>query len=168
VQTGGPSGGCHSAGLFDTPGRITRRCRTGLDHGSGGNGGDGRKTTAWWMWSRYFVEFSIRNLRKCVPCRAAWTRRSTYLNKFTAAKPAKRISRRWTQAEAAMIRDMSLLRSGPDRAQSGARRRCGTSAANSKTTCGQALPRGVCEELALSPCENSCPLQHEHRASSSC
>jgi NADH-quinone oxidoreductase subunit F len=108
--------------------------------------------------ARYFVEFThSESCGKCVPCRVGLDKSLEILNRFTQGTA--------TEADLAtldelgrMIRDMSLCG-------------LGQTAPNPVLTTMRHFRQefedhirasrcraGVCEELALSPCENSCPL----------
>jgi NADH-quinone oxidoreductase subunit F len=108
--------------------------------------------------ARYFIEFThSESCGKCVPCRSGLDQALKILNKFTRGAA--------TEADLAtldeisrMIRDMSLCG-------------LGQTAPNPVLTTMRHFLRefedhirarrcraGVCEDLALSPCENSCPL----------
>ena len=157
VQTGGPSGGCIPQEMFDTPVDYETLSQLGSIMGSGGMvvmDEDNCMVDV----ARYFVEFThSESCGKCVPCRAGLDQALNILNKFTSGHA--------TEADFAtldelsrMIRDMSLCG-------------LGQTAPNPVLTTmrhfrsefedhlrAKRCRAGVCEELALSPCENSCPL----------
>ncbi|HEX6974075.1 MAG TPA: FAD-dependent oxidoreductase, partial [Vicinamibacterales bacterium] len=108
--------------------------------------------------SRYFIEFThSESCGKCVPCRVGLDKALRILNSFTEGKAATRHVRMLDEL-CRMIRDCSLCG-------------LGQSAPNPVLTTlrhfrqefedhivAHRCRAGACEELALSPCENSCPL----------
>ena len=157
VQTGGPSGGCIPASLFDTPVDYESLAQLGSIMGSGGMvvmDEDNCMVDV----ARYFIEFThSESCGKCIPCRVGLDKSLHYLNRITQGKGAEadlaildELSR--------MIRDTSLCG-------------LGQTAPNPVLTTMRHFRHefedhiraarcraGVCEDLALSPCENSCPL----------
>jgi len=157
VQTGGPSGGCIPQEMFDTAVDYESLAQLGSIMGSGGMvvmDEDNCMVDV----ARYFIEFThSESCGKCVPCRVGLNKALRILNAFTEGEAASdhldvldELGR--------MIRDCSLCGLGqtaPNPVLTTmrhfrhefedhiVRRRCRA---------------GVCEELALSPCENSCPL----------
>jgi len=108
--------------------------------------------------ARYFIEFThSESCGKCIPCRAGLDQALSILNRFTHGK-ATEADLKMLDEMGRMIRDMSLCGLGQ------------TAPNPVLTTLRHFLPEfqehihakrcraGVCEELALSPCENSCPL----------
>lgn len=108
--------------------------------------------------ARYFVEFThSESCGKCVPCRVGLDKALQILNRLTRGEAVEEDLHRLDEL-ARMIRDMSLCG-------------LGNSAPNPVLTAlrhfrhefedhirARRCRAGVCEELALSPCENSCPL----------
>ena len=157
VQTGGPSGGTIPQEMFDTPVDYETLAQLGSIMGSGGMvvmDEDNCMVDV----ARYFVEFThSESCGKCTPCRAGLDQALRILNRFTHGEATD--SDLDTLDELSrMIRDMSLCG-------------LGQSAPNPVLTSMRHFRRefedhvrahrcraGVCEELALSPCENSCPL----------
>ncbi|MGE5570422.1 MAG: FAD-dependent oxidoreductase [Rhodospirillales bacterium] len=157
VQTGGPSGGCIPQDMFDTPVDYETLAKLGSIMGSGGMvvmDEDNCMVDV----ARYFIEFThSESCGKCVPCRVGLDKALKILNAFTEGKG--------TEADldsldelGRMIRDMSLCG-------------LGQTAPNPVLTTmrhfrhefedhirAKRCRAGVCENLALSPCENSCPL----------
>jgi len=157
VQTGGPSGGCIPQDMFDTPVDYETLAKLGSIMGSGGMvvmDEDNCMVDV----ARYFIEFThSESCGKCVPCRVGLDKALKILNAFTDGKG--------TEADldsldelGRMIRDMSLCG-------------LGQTAPNPVLTTmrhfrhefedhirANRCRAGVCENLALSPCENSCPL----------
>jgi NADH-quinone oxidoreductase subunit F len=157
VQTGGPSGGCIPNEMFDTAVDYETLAQLGSIMGSGGMvvmDEDNCMVDV----ARYFIEFThSESCGKCVPCRVGLDQMLSILNRFTTGKS--------TEADlgtldelSRMIRDMSLCG-------------LGQTAPNPVLTTlrhfrqefedhlrAHRCRAGVCDELALSPCENSCPL----------
>jgi NADH-quinone oxidoreductase subunit F len=157
VQTGGPSGGCIPQEMFDTPVDYETLSKLGSIMGSGGivvMDEDNCMVDV----ARYFIEFThSESCGKCVPCRVGLDKALRILKNFTHGNGVE------SDLEALdelgrMIRDMSLCG-------------LGNSAPNPVLTTmrhfrhefedhirAKRCRAGVCENLALSPCENSCPL----------
>ena len=157
VQTGGPSGGCIPQEMFDTPVDYETLGKLGSIMGSGGMvvmDEDNCMVDV----ARYFIEFThSESCGKCVPCRVGLDKALRILNNFSNGKGVE------SDLEALdelgrMIRDMSLCG-------------LGQTAPNPVLTTmrhfrhefedhirAKRCRAGVCENLALSPCENSCPL----------
>ncbi len=157
VQTGGPSGGCIPHEMFDTPVDYENLAQLGSIMGSGGMvvmDEDNCMVDV----ARYFIEFThSESCGKCIPCRVGLNKCLRILNRVTegAGKPQhlellSELSR--------YIRECSLCG-------------LGQTAPNPVLTTlrhfrnefedhilARRCPAGVCQELALSPCENSCPL----------
>ncbi len=157
VQTGGPSGGCIPQEMFDTPVDYETLAQLGSIMGSGGivvMDEDNCMVDV----ARYFIEFThSESCGKCVPCRVGLDKSLRLLNHFTRGRAAETDLDRLDEM-GRMIRDTSLCG-------------LGQSAPNPLLTTmrhfrhefedhirAHRCRAGVCEELALSPCENSCPL----------
>ncbi|HUB78713.1 MAG TPA: FAD-dependent oxidoreductase [Bryobacteraceae bacterium] len=157
VQTGGPSGGCIPHEMFDTPVDYETLAQLGSIMGSGGMvvlDEDNCMVDI----ARFFLEFThSESCGKCVPCRAGLDQALTMLNGLT--KGAGAVEQLDLLDELGrMIRDTSLCG-------------LGQSAPNPVLTSmrhfrhefedhiiAKRCRAGVCDSLALSPCENSCPL----------
>ncbi len=158
VQTGGPSGGCIPAEMFDTPVDYENLAQIGSIMGSGGMvvmDEDNCMVDV----ARYFIEFThSESCGKCAPCRVGLDKALRILNAITEGRGALRHLPLLDEL-GRMIRECSLCglgQSAPNPVLTTIRhfrdeyedhiiaRRCGA---------------GVCQELALSPCENSCPLR---------
>ncbi len=157
VQTGGPSGGTIPHEMFDTAVDYESLAQLGSIMGSGGMvvmDEDNCMVDV----ARYFVEFTNgESCGKCVPCRVGLNKELRILNRITAG--AGRMGHLDTLDELnRYIRDCSLCG-------------LGQTAPNPVLTTmrhfrqefedhivSRRCQAGVCEELALSPCENSCPL----------
>lgn len=158
VQTGGPSGGCIPAEMFDTPVDYESLAQIGSIMGSGGMvvmDEDNCMVDV----ARYFVEFThSESCGKCVPCRVGLDKALRMLNAITDGSAGMQQLTSLDEL-ARMIRECSLCG-------------LGQSAPNPVLTTvrhfrdeyedhilAHRCRAGVCQELALSPCENSCPLR---------
>jgi len=157
VQTGGPSGGTIPLEMFDTPVDYENLAQLGSIMGSGGMvvmDEDNCMVDV----ARYFVEFTnSESCGKCVPCRVGLNKELRILNRITTG--FGRMQHLETLDELSRyIRDCSLCG-------------LGQTAPNPVLTSMRHFRQefedhivsgrcqaGICEELALSPCENSCPL----------
>ncbi len=157
VQTGGPSGGCIPQEMFETPVDYETLAQLGSIMGSGGMvvmDEDNCMVDV----ARYFIEFThSESCGKCVPCRVGLDKCIRILNAFTRGT-AHESDLDCLDEMGRMIRDTSLCG-------------LGQSAPNPLLTTmrhfrnefedhirAKRCRAGVCEDLALSPCENSCPL----------
>jgi NADH-quinone oxidoreductase subunit F len=157
VQTGGPSGGCIPHEMFDTPVDYESLTQLGSIMGSGGMvvmDEDNCMVDV----ARYFVEFThSESCGKCIPCRVGLNKCLRILNRVTEGAGTMHHLELLDELSR-YIRECSLCglgQTGPNPVLTALRhfrnefedhivaRRC---------------QAGVCEELALSPCENSCPL----------
>ena len=157
VQTGGPSGGCIPQDMFDTPVDYETLAQLGSIMGSGGMvvmDEDNCMVDV----ARYFIEFThSESCGKCIPCRVGLDQSLRILNAFTRGRATETDLDRLDEM-ARMIRDTSLCG-------------LGQTAPNPLLTTmrhfrhefldhirAKRCRAGVCDDLALSPCENSCPL----------
>ncbi|MGA3327353.1 MAG: NADH-ubiquinone oxidoreductase-F iron-sulfur binding region domain-containing protein [Terriglobia bacterium] len=157
VQTGGPSGGCIPQEMFDTPVDYETLAKLGSIMGSGGMvvmDDDNCMVDV----ARYFIEFThSESCGKCVPCRVGLDKALRILNQFTQGKGTEE-DLNTLDALGRMIRDTSLCG-------------LGQTAPNPVLTTmrhfrhefedhlrAHRCRAGICQDLALSPCENSCPL----------
>jgi NADH-quinone oxidoreductase subunit F len=157
VQTGGPSGGCIPQDMFDTPVDYETLAQLGSIMGSGGMvvmDEDNCMVDV----SRYFIEFThSESCGKCIPCRVGLDKSLRILNAFTRGRASEADLERLDEM-GRMIRDTSLCG-------------LGQTAPNPLLTTmrhfrhefldhirAKRCRAGVCDDLALSPCENSCPL----------
>lgn len=157
VQTGGPSGGCIPQEMFDTPVDYESLAQLGSIMGSGGMvvmDEDNCMVDV----ARYFVEFThSESCGKCIPCRVGLDKSLHYLSRITHGKGTEEDLETLDELSR-MIRDASLCG-------------LGQTAPNPVLTTmrhfrhefedhirARRCRAGVCEELAISPCENSCPL----------
>ena len=158
VQTGGPSGGCIPVDMLDTPVDYESLAQIGSIMGSGGMvvmDEDNCMVDV----ARYFVEFThSESCGKCVPCRVGLNKALRILNAITDGR-GTREQMVLLDELGRMIRETSLCA-------------LGQSAPNPVLTTirhfreeyedhivAHRCRAGVCQELALSPCENSCPLR---------
>jgi NADH-quinone oxidoreductase subunit F len=157
VQTGGPSGGTIPADMFDTPVDYETLAQLGSIMGSGGMvvlDEDNCMVDV----ARYFIEFTrSESCGKCIPCRVGLDKALRMLNRFTVGTATQEDIEALDEL-CRMVRDTSLCG-------------LGQSAPNPVLTTlrhfrhefedhirAKRCRAGVCEDLALSPCENSCPL----------
>ena len=157
VQTGGPSGGCIPADMFDTPVDYETLAQLGSIMGSGGMVVMDQDNCMVDV-ARYFIEFTqSESCGKCVPCRVGLDKALRMLNRFTVGTASLEDIATLDEL-CRMVRDTSLCG-------------LGQSAPNPVLTSlrhfrhefedhivAKRCRAGVCEDLALSPCENSCPL----------
>jgi NADH-quinone oxidoreductase subunit F len=158
VQTGGPSGGCIPMEMLDTPVDYESLAQIGSIMGSGGMvvmDEDNCMVDV----ARYFIEFThSESCGKCVPCRVGLNKALRILNAITKGHGTRELMSLLDEL-ARMIRECSLCG-------------LGQSAPNPVLTTlrhfreeyedhilAHRCIAGVCQELALSPCENSCPLR---------
>ena len=157
VQTGGPSGGCIPHNMFDTPVDYESLGKLGSIMGSGGMvvmDDDNCMVDV----ARYFIEFThAESCGRCTPCRVGLDKALRMLTRITRGEGREEDLAELDEL-GRMIRDTSLCG-------------LGQSAPNSVLTAlrhfrhefedhirAKRCRAGVCEELALAPCENSCPL----------
>ena len=158
VQTGGPSGGCIPMEMLDTPVDYESLAHIGSIMGSGGMvvmDEDNCMVDV----ARYFIEFThSESCGQCVPCRVGLNKALRILNAITKGHGTRELMSRLDEL-CRMIRESSLCG-------------LGQSAPNPVLTTlrhfreeyedhivAHRCIAGVCQELALSPCENSCPLR---------
>ncbi len=157
VQTGGPSGGCIPQEMLDTPVDYESLGQLGSIMGSGGMvvmDEDNCMVDV----ARYFIEFThSESCGKCIPCRVGLNKCLRILNRITeGAGTAHHLE--ILDELSRYIRDCSLCGLGqtaPNPVLTTLRHFRNEFEDHILTNRCRA---GVCEELALSPCENSCPL----------
>jgi NADH-quinone oxidoreductase subunit F len=157
IQTGGPSGGCIPADMFDTAVDYESLAQIGSIMGSGGMvvmDEDNCMVDV----ARFFIEFThSESCGKCVPCRVGLDKALRILNRLTEGT-ATLADLDSLDELCRMVRDTSLCG-------------LGQSAPNPVLTTLRHFRHefedhirvkrcraGVCEDLAVSPCENSCPI----------
>jgi NADH-quinone oxidoreductase subunit F len=158
VQTGGPSGGCIPVDMLDTPVDYESLAQIGSIMGSGGMvvlDEDNCMVDV----ARYFIEFThSESCGKCVPCRVGLNKALGILNAITKGDGTPEHLLLLDDL-GRMVRECSLCG-------------LGQSAPNPVLTTirhfreeyedhivAHRCRAGVCQDLALSPCENSCPLR---------
>ncbi len=157
VQTGGPSGGCIPADMLDTPVDYETLAQLGSIMGSGGMvvmDEDNCMVDV----ARYFVEFThSESCGKCVPCRMGLDKALEMLDGVTHGSASLDDLDKLEEL-CRMVRDMSLCglgQSAPNPVLTSLRHFRHEFEDHIRASRCRA---GVCEDLALSPCENSCPL----------
>jgi len=157
VQSGGPSGGCIPAALFNTPIDYETLASLGAIMGSGGMvvmDDDNCMVDI----ARYFTEFTTsESCGKCTPCREGLTQSLNILTDITQGK-AKLEQMRELGNLGAVIKDTALCglgQTGPNPVL--------TTLKYFKHEYDEHVQEGrcdggVCTDLFISPCENSCPL----------
>jgi NADH-quinone oxidoreductase subunit F len=157
VQTGGPSGGCIPMEMLDTPVDYESLAQIGAIMGSGGMvvmDEDNCMVDV----ARYFIEFThSESCGKCVPCRVGLDKALRILTAITRGN-GRREDLDLLDQTARMVHECSLCG-------------LGQTAPNPVLTTlrhfheeyedhivAHRCRAGVCQELTLSPCENSCPL----------
>ena len=157
VQTGGPSGGCIPRSMFDTPVDYEALGKIGSIMGSGGMvvmDDDNCMVDV----ARYFVEFTrSESCGKCTPCRVGLDKALRTLTRITKGEGREEDLAELDEL-GRMIRDTSLCGLGqtaPNSLLTGLRHFRHEFEDHIRAKRCRA---GICEDLALSPCENSCPL----------
>jgi NADH-quinone oxidoreductase subunit F len=157
VQTGGPSGGCIPAELFDTPVDYETLGQLGSIMGSGGMvvmDEDNCMVDV----ARFFIEFThSESCGKCVPCRVGLDKALRILNSITVGSGTLEDLAALDEL-CRMVRDTSLCGLGqlaPNTVLTNLRH---FRQEFEDHILAKRCRAGVCEDLALSPCENSCPL----------
>jgi NADH-quinone oxidoreductase subunit F len=157
VQTGGPSGGCIPHNMLDTPVDYEALGKLGSIMGSGGMvvmDDDNCMVDV----ARYFIEFTrSESCGRCTPCRVGLDKALRTLTRITKGQGREEDLDDLDEL-GRMIRDTSLCG-------------LGQSAPNSVLTAlrhfrvefedhirAKRCHAGVCQDLALAPCENSCPI----------
>ncbi len=157
IQTGGPSGGCIPAEHFEAQVDYESLRKLGAIMGSGGMVVMDEDTCMVDL-ARYFIEFShSESCGKCVPCRVGLDQALSMLRRITDGEGTEDDLVALDEL-GNMIHDCSLCG-------------LGQTAPNPVLTTLKYFRReyeehirkgycraGVCEELFLAPCENSCPL----------
>jgi NADH-quinone oxidoreductase subunit F len=158
VQTGGPSGGCIPVEMLDTPVDYESLVQLGSIMGSGGMvvlDEDNCMVDV----ARYFIEFAhAESCGKCIPCRVGLDKALRILNAIIKGSGTREHMSLLDEL-GRMIRETSLCG-------------LGQAAPNSLLTTlryfreeyeehivAHRCRAGVCRELAMSPCEGSCPPQ---------
>ena len=157
VQSGGPSGGCIPATLFNTPIDYETLASLGAIMGSGGMvvmDDDNCMVDI----ARYFTEFTTtESCGKCTPCREGLTQSLNILTNITQGKASQQDMQNLGNL-GAVIKDTALCglgQTGPNPVL--------TTLKYFKDEYEEHIQEGrcdggVCLDLFISPCENSCPL----------
>ena len=157
VQTGGPSGGCIPPEMFDTPVDYESLTQLGSIMGSGGMvvmDEDNCMVDV----ARYFVEFThSESCGKCIPCRVGLNKSLRILNRVTEGAGTMHHLELLDELSR-YIRECSLCGLGQTAPNPVLTTLRHFRAEFEDHIVSRRCQAGVCEELALSPCENSCPL----------
>ena len=157
VQSGGPSGGCIPAALFNTPIDYETLAALGAIMGSGGMvvmDDDNCMVDI----ARYFTEFTTsESCGKCTPCREGLAQSLNILTNITKGKASQKDIYDLEDL-GAVIKDTALCglgQTGPNPVL--------TTLKYFKNEYDEHVKEfrcdgGVCLDLFVSPCENSCPL----------
>jgi len=157
VQSGGPSGGCIPASLFNTPIDYETLASLGAIMGSGGMvvmDDDNCMVDV----ARYFTEFTTsESCGKCTPCREGLTQNLNILTRITKGNAALKDLNDLDEL-GLVIKDTALCglgQTGPNPVLTTLKyfRHEYEEHIKEKRCVG-----GVCSDLFVSPCENSCPL----------
>jgi NADH-quinone oxidoreductase subunit F len=157
IQTGGPSGGCIPAAHFDAPVDYESLRKLGAIMGSGGMVVMDEDTCMVDV-ARYFIEFShSESCGKCIPCRVGLDQALSMLRRITEG--------RGTEEDLHALDDLGHM------VQECSLCGLGQTAPNPVLTTLRFFRReyeehirkgycraGICENLFIAPCENSCPL----------
>lgn len=157
LQTGGPSGGCIPAELFNTPVDYESLNALGAIMGSGGMvvmDDDNCMVDV----ARYFVEFTnSESCGKCTPCREGLHHILQDLDGITKGSARKGYIEE-LKSLGLFIKDSALCglgQTGPNPVLTTLKYFLNEYESHVKDRRCEA---GVCESLFVSPCENSCPL----------
>ncbi len=157
VQTGGPSGGCIPNEMFDTPVDYESLAQLGSIMGSGGMvvmDEDNCMVDV----ARYFIEFThSESCGKCIPCRVGLNKCLRILNRVTDGAGTMHHLELLDELSH-YIRECSLCGLGQTAPNPVLTTLRHFRAEFEDHIVSRRCQAGVCEELALSPCENSCPL----------
>lgn len=157
LQSGGPSGGCIPASLFNTPIDYETLASLGAIMGSGGMVAMDDDNCMVDI-ARYFTEFTTaESCGKCTPCREGLTQSLNILTNITRGRAAQKDLEELYNL-GTVIKDTALCglgQTGPNPVL--------TTLKYFKNEYEKHIKEGrcdggVCAELFLSPCENSCPL----------
>jgi len=157
VQTGGPSGGCIPSDHFHTPVDYESLNSLGAIMGSGGMVVMDQDNCMVDV-ARYFVEFTAsESCGKCTPCREGLSQSLAILNGITRGKATEK-DLDTLESLASVIKNSSLCALGQTSAnpvQTTLKYFRDEYLAHIKENRCQA---GVCQDLFLELCENSCPM----------
>ncbi len=157
VQSGGPSGGCIPVSLFNTPIDYETLASLGAIMGSGGMvvmDDDNCMVDV----ARYFTEFTTsESCGKCTPCREGLTQSLNILTNIAKGK-ASQNNLQDLHDLGTTIKDTALCglgQTGPNPVLTTLEYFMNEYEEHIKE---QHCDGGVCSDLFVSPCENSCPL----------
>jgi len=157
VQTGGPSGGCIPVDLFKTPVDYESLASLGAIMGSGGMvvmDNDNCMVDV----ARYFVEFTnAESCGKCTPCREGLSHILSMLQGLTKGKALDNYKEE-IETLGTFIKESALCGLGqtaPNPVLTTIKYFRDEYEAHAKNKKCEA---GICQDLFISPCENSCPL----------
>jgi NADH-quinone oxidoreductase subunit F len=157
VQTGGPSGGCIPVEHFNTPVDYESLTKLGAIMGSGGMVVMDQDNCMVDV-ARYFVEVtSSESCGKCTPCREGLAQELAILNKITRGEATMEDLDTLEQL-AYVIRDSSLCGLGQTSANPVLSTLRYFRDEYERHIKNKRCKAGVCENLFLALCENSCPL----------
>ena len=163
IQTGGPSGGCIPADMFDTPVDYESLAQIGSIMGSGGMvvmDEDNCMVDV----ARYFIEFThSESCGKCVPCRVGLDKALRMLNRLTAGHRHPRRPRLARRAVPHGARHLAL-RPRPERPEPRPHHAAALPARVRGPHPGQALPRRRVRGPRALPVRELLPAAHEHPA----
>jgi NADH-quinone oxidoreductase subunit F len=157
VQTGGPSGGCIPAEYFNTPVDYESLTKLGTIMGSGGMVVMDQDNCMVDV-ARYFVEVTYQeSCGKCTPCREGLAQSLAILNKITKGE-ASMDDLHTLEELAYVIRDSSLCGLGQTAANPVLTTLRYFREEYERHIVQKRCRAGVCENLFVALCENSCPL----------
>jgi NADH-quinone oxidoreductase subunit F len=157
VQTGGPSGGCVPVEHFNTPVDYESLQKLGTIMGSGGMVVMDQDNCMVDV-ARYFVEVTYgESCGKCVPCREGLAQALALLNKITHGE-ATMDDLDTLERLSYVIRDASLCGLGQTAANPVLSTLRYFRDEYEKHIVQKRCKAGVCENLFIALCENSCPL----------
>ena len=157
VQTGGPSGGCVPVEHFNTPVDYESLQKLGTIMGSGGMVVMDQDNCMVDV-ARYFVEVTYaESCGKCTPCREGLAQALALLNKITRGE-ATMDDLDTLERLAYVIRDASLCGLGQTSANPVLSTLRYFRDEYEKHIVQKRCKAGVCENLFMALCENSCPL----------
>ena len=157
VQTGGPSGGCVPVEYFNTPVDYESLNKLGTIMGSGGMVVMDQDNCMVDV-ARYFVEVTYsESCGKCTPCREGLAQALAILNKITRGE-ATMDDLDTLERLAYVIRDASLCGLGQTSSNPVLSTLRYFRDEYEKHIIQKRCKAGVCENLFMALCENSCPL----------
>ncbi len=157
IQTGGPSGGCIPVEYFNTPVDYESLSKLGTIMGSGGMVVMDQDNCMVDV-ARYFVEVtSMESCGKCTPCREGLAQALAILNKITKGEAVME-DLDTLERLSYVIRDSSLCGLGQTSSNPVLTTLRYFRDEYEKHIVQKRCKAGVCENLYMALCENSCPL----------